>query len=345
MIAARFTRGTPGVRCREVEVREPGRGEVLLQVQAAGMCGTDVLVAYGSGQRMVSLPELTLGHETAGVVAAVGPGVEEWSVGDAVVAAPIVPCGRCGYCDRGRTQLCPDSSVFGLGRDGSFAEYMTAPATALIPRPPGVPAQVGAIVTDAVATPYQALVERGRLQPGESVAVFGVGGLGQHAISLARMAGAARVIAVDVRPEQLQLALELGADAVVDAREDDVARAVRAANGGSGVDLAGEFAGRASSVQAAFASIARGGRLVVVGLGSEPITLPPSQTFAMREVSLIGSGGFGKDVIARLLRLAAAGRLPLETSISHTIPLVDVDRALRMLRDKTEPTRRIVVVP
>jgi 2-desacetyl-2-hydroxyethyl bacteriochlorophyllide A dehydrogenase len=345
MRAVRYRRGETGVRCEDVPVPEPGPGEVLIRVEAAGLCGTDVSIAYGGGAEMVSLPALTLGHETAGTIAAVAGGAGRWQAGDRVVVSPIVNCGHCTYCDRGASETCNDATVFGLGRDGALAEYLTAPATTLVRLPDNVPATVGAIVTDAVATPYHALLERARLEPGESVAVFGVGGLGQHAVQLARLAGASPIIAVDVRDDQLKLALENGADAVVNAAAGDVAEAVRRANGGRGVDVAGEFIGRAATIEAAFASLTKGGRLAVVGLGQEPVTLPPSTLFAMREMSLLGSGGFRKHTIERLLGLVSSGRLALQESVSHVVPLEAADEALRMLRDKAEPVRRIAVRP
>jgi threonine dehydrogenase-like Zn-dependent dehydrogenase len=175
--------------------------------------------------------------------------------------------------------------------------------------------------------------------------VFGVGGLGQHAVQLARLAGAAPVIAVDVRADQLKLALANGADAVVDASMGDAAEAVRRANGGRGVDVAAEFIGKAATIEAAFASLTKGGRAVVVGLGTEPVTLPASGVFAMRQMSLVGSGGFSKHTIERLLGLVSSGRLALEESISHVVSLEAADEALRMLRDKTEPVRRVVAQP
>ncbi len=345
MRAVRYCRGETGVRCEEIPVPEPGAGQVLIRVEAAGLCGTDVSIAYGAGGGMVSLPVLTLGHETAGTVAEVADGAGQWQVGDRVVVSPIVNCGHCTYCDRGASETCNDATVFGLGRDGGMAEYLIAPVTALIRLPDNVPAPVGAIVTDAVATPYHALLERARLEPGESVAIFGVGGLGQHAVQLARLAGASPIIAVDVRDDQLKLALHNGADAVVNAAAGDVPEAVRRCNGGRGVDVAGEFIGRAATIEAAFASLTKGGRLVVVGLSPEPVTLPPSNLFAMREMSLLGSGGFRKHTIERLLTLVSSGRLALEESVSHVVSLEAADEALRMLRDKTEPVRRIVLRP
>src|ERR1700677_2347357 len=138
MRAVRYRRGETGVRCEDVPVPEPAAGEVLVRVEAAGLCGTDVSIAYGAAERMVSLPVLTLGHEAAGVVAAVGPAAGRWQVGDRVAVSPIVTCGHCKYCDRGASETCNDATVFGLGRDGALAEYLAAPVTALVRLPGNV---------------------------------------------------------------------------------------------------------------------------------------------------------------------------------------------------------------
>lgn len=345
MRAIRYRRGQPGVVCADIPVPDPAPDEVLVRVDAAGLCGTDVTVAYGAGGRMVSRDVLTLGHETAGTLAGLGPEVDGWQLGERVAVSPIVTCGHCKYCDLGASENCDRGVVLGLGRDGSLAEFVAVPVTTLVRLPEKVPATIGAIITDAVATPYHALLERARLLPGEAIAVFGVGGLGQHAIQIAKLAGAAPIIAVDPRPEQWELAREHGADAVIDGDRPDVAAAVRRANGGRGVDVAADFAGKAASIEAAFSALAKLGRAVVVGLGTEPVTLPPSITFAMRQISLLGSGGFSKATIERIIGLAAAGRLDLSSSVSHTITLEAADQALRMLRDKSEPVRRVVVLP
>ena len=345
MKAIRYHRGRPGVVCADIPEPSAGLHEVMVRVDAAGLCGTDVTIAYGAGSQMVSRDVVTLGHETAGTIADVGPGVDGWQAGDRVAVSPIVTCGHCKYCDLGASENCNHAVVLGLGRDGSLAEVVAVPASTLVRLPDNVPATIGAIITDAVATPYHALLERARLTPGESIAVFGVGGLGQHAIQIARLAGAAPVIAIDPRPEQLELALAHGADYVVDGRQDDVAAAVRRANGGRGVDVAADFAGKAASTEAAFSALTKLGRAVIVGLGTEPVTLPPSVTFAMRQVSLMGAGGFSRITIERIVALVAAGRLDLSSSVSHTIPLEAVGEALLMLQNKSEPVRRVVALP
>ena len=345
MKALRVRRGEIGASLRDVPAPSPGEGEVLIRITAAGLCGTDLSAADVPAAGLVTLPEITLGHEPAGVIAELGPGVQGWTVGDRVVVSSIVTCGRCSLCSRGMSEICSRATVIGLNHDGAVAELMLAPAVNLVRLPDSVPDDVGAILTDAVATPFHALVTRGRLVPGETVAIFGVGGLGQHAVQLSRAFGAGRLIAVDSRPEQLEHALALGADHAFLSTDPDLADKMRAVNGGSGVDLAGVFVGSSAAIAVAFRSVAKGGRLVVVGLTEDSVVLPPSSSFARREISLIGSGGFRMDELEHLVDLVGVGRLDLSTSISHRLPLEDAEAALDLLRSKTEAPRRVVIVP
>jgi 2-desacetyl-2-hydroxyethyl bacteriochlorophyllide A dehydrogenase len=343
--ALRVTRGEAGARLLDVPAPRAGRGEVLLRITAAGVCGTDLTAADQPAARLLSLPEITLGHEPAGEVIELGADVDGWSPGDRVVVSSIVTCGRCGLCARGMSEICSRATVIGLNHDGAAAEYMVAPAVNLVRLPDAVPDDVGAILTDAVATPFHALIQRGRMVPGETVAIIGVGGLGQHAVQLARTFGAGRLIAVDSRPEQLEHALELGADHAFLADDPGLGDRMRAVNGGGGVDIAGVFVGSSTAIATAFASVAKGGRLVVVGLTQDNVVLPPSSSFARREISLIGSGGFRMDELERLVDLVAVGRLDLSASISHRLPLEDAETALDLLRRKSDAPRRVVLVP
>jgi len=345
MKALRVTRGEAGARLRDVPRPTAGVGEVLVRVTAAGLCGTDLAAADLPAARFVTLPEVTLGHEPAGEIADLGPEVDGWSVGDRVAVSSIVSCGRCSLCSRGMSEICSRASVIGLNHDGAAAEFMVAPAVNLVRLPASVPDDIGAILTDAVATPFHALVQRAQLVPGETVAIFGIGGLGQHAVQLARAFGAGRLIAVDSRPEQLEHALALGADHAFLADDPRLSDQMRAVNGGRGVDLAGVFVGSSAAITAAFSAVGKGGRLVVVGLSEDSVVLPPSSSFARREISLIGSGGFRMDELAHLVDLVAVGRLDLSGSISHRIRLHDAEGALDLLRRKSDAPRRVVIVP
>lgn len=345
MRAVRHHRGERGVRLEEVALPRAGEGEVLIEVGAAGLCGTDVGLVYGEHSDGVGGDAVTLGHEIAGRIVALGDAVDSWSVGDAVAVSPIITCARCSACVRGHGEVCDRKRVIGIDLDGGLAEYVAVPVANLVGLPDTIPAEIGAILTDAVATPFHALSDRAALRPGESVAIFGVGGLGQHALQLARLFGAGRIVAVDLRPEPLALARELGADAVVRAGAAGVAEAVRAATGGGGVNVAADFTGATPAIEAAIDSLATGGRLVVSGLGSDRARLPTTTAFVRRQIAVIAAYGFRRDTIELLVELVGAGRLKLESSISHVVGLEDVGDALRMLRDKRDAPRRVVVRP
>lgn len=345
MRAVRHRWGERQVRLVEVPVPQIGSDEVRVEVAAAGLCGTDVSIVFGEHGGDSELGAVTLGHEISGRVGAVGEAVDGWSPGDAVVVSPIITCERCAACARGQGQVCERKRVIGIDLDGGLAEQVVVPERNLVRLPDSISPEIGAILTDAVATPFHALADRAGLSPGESIAIFGVGGLGQHAVQLARLFGAGRIVGVDTRPEALELARQLGADATVDASADEVATSIRAATGGRGTDVSVDFTGAASAIEAAIDALATGGRLVLCGLGPDRATLPSTNALVRREIALIASYGFRRDTIERLVELVAAGRLDLESSISHVIGLDDVDDALRMVRDKRDAPRRVVVRP
>jgi threonine dehydrogenase-like Zn-dependent dehydrogenase len=227
--------------------------------------------------------------------------------------------------------------------DGGLAERLAVAARAVVPVPDELPLDQAAIVADAVATPYHALVERGGLRPGETVAVYGCGGLGYHAVQLARLAGAATVIAVDVRGSALERARRAGADITINAAEERPSRRIRELTGG--VDLAVECVGRAESIAEAAKSLRRGGRAVVVGMGPDAVTLPPPNVFTWSEYALIGSFGSSAETVPRLLAMAASGRLDLSQSVTDKFRLEEVNQALELLRSPDSDAVRIVIEP
>jgi 2-desacetyl-2-hydroxyethyl bacteriochlorophyllide A dehydrogenase len=288
---------------------------------------------------------ITLGHEPAGEVAEVGEGVEGWSPGDRVAVLALRSCGGCEHCVRGAMQVCSSRRIAGIHVDGALAEFMVTPAATLVALPSEVSFDVGGIITDAVATPFHALADRAQLRAGETVAVFGVGGLGLHAVELARFMGAARVIAVDLRRAQLDRALAYGADTIVDASSEDPVAAVLAATSGRGVDVAAEFVGLQRTISQAVDVLATGGRAVVVGLGPDPIMGPPPTVFVRKEASIIASYASSRTTVERLVALTASGVLDLARSITHTFPLDQADEALRILHSKDGDPLRVVVRP
>lgn len=344
MRAARFTGVGEPLRVQDVPLPRPARGWVLVRVRATGLCGSDVHIAKDGITPTGFLP-ITLGHEPAGEVAEVGAGVAGWSPGDRVAVLPILTCGGCEHCATGRTQVCGYRRIAGIHFDGALAEYMVIPASALVALPPTVPFEVGGIIMDAVATPFHALRDRAQLRPGETVAVFGVGGLGLHAVELARFMGAGLVVAVDVRASQLRRAREFGADVVVDASTSDPVAAVLEATGGRGVDVAAEFIGLQHTIGQAVATLATLGRAVIVGIGVQPLAGPPPTTFVRNEASILGSYGSTRHTVELLISLAATGRLDLRRSVTHRFPLEQADEALRVLHTKDGDPLRVVVNP
>lgn len=341
MLAARLHAVGEPLRLEQVPVRSPGHGEALVRVRACGICGSDLHFLDGDAP-LARLP-ITLGHEPAGTVEEVGPGTLGVVKGQPVVVRPGDSCGRCAGCAAGRSNICEASRVLGMHVDGGLAEFVLARAVDLVAVPEGVPFAQAAIISDAVATPYHALFERGGLRSGEAVAIFGCGGLGMHAVQLARLAGAGLVIAVDVRAPALARARDAGADVTVDAAHERPARRIRELAGG--VDLALECIGRADTIAEAIRSLRRGGRAVVVGMGSEPITLPPPNAFTWSEHALLGSFGSSLESVRRLLDMAASGRLDLSSSVSAVLPLAAVNDGIDLLRSPDRDAVRIVIQP
>ena len=344
MLAARFVRPSEPLQVVEVPVPRPGPQEVLVRVQATGLCGSDVHIAV-EGITPTGFTPITLGHEPAGVVAEVGEGVGGWKPGDRVAVFPLQSCGSCEHCVRGAMQVCSQRRIAGIHVDGALAEFMVTPVATLIALPEEVSFDVGGIIVDAVATPFHALADRAQLRAGETVAVFGVGGLGLHAVELARFMGAARVIAIDVRVAQLERARAYGADTTVDASTQDPVAAVLAATSGRGVDVAAEFVGLRSTISQAVDVLATGGRAVVVGLGPDPILGPPPTVFVRKEASILASYASSRTTAERLVALAASGALDLARSISHAFPLHQANEALRVLHTKHGDPLRVVVRP
>jgi 2-desacetyl-2-hydroxyethyl bacteriochlorophyllide A dehydrogenase len=344
MRAARFSGAGEPLTVQDVAVPRPAPDEVLVRVAATGLCGSDVHIAV-EGITPTAFVPITLGHEIAGTVAAVGDAVNGWTVDQRVCVFPVLSDGTCRSCLTGHGEICLDRRIVGIHAEGGLAEYVAVPARNLAAVPDGVPLEQAAVCTDAVVTPFHALTDVARVTPGESVAVIGVGGLGLHAVQIAALSGASPVVAVDTRPAQLERAGRSGADVVVDATADSVVDAVRAATGGAGVDVAAEFVGARATIAQAVECLRTGGRAVVAGLGADPITVLPPTSFVRRQLQLLGSYGGTLVTLHRVLQLLATGRLDLSGSITHTFPLGDADAALRTLHEKSGDPQRVVVLP
>jgi alcohol dehydrogenase, propanol-preferring len=290
------------LQLEEVPVPEPGPGEILVEVEAAGLCHTDIHAAHGDWPVKPKLP-LIPGHEGVGIVTALGVGVTEVAEGDRV-AVPWLgwACGACEYCASGWETLCPRQQRTGYSIDGSYADYVKASARYVGQVPKGIDPFEAAPLTCAGVTTYKA-VKLAKAHPSDLVAVYGIGGLGHLTLQYARIAGAT-VAAVDLVDDKLKLALELGADYAIDAREDP-ARAIQQLGG---ADSAIVLAASPAACEQAFRSLRAGGRLVLVGLPADnQMRLPIFET-VLQGISVVGSIVGTRVDLAEVFELHARGR-------------------------------------
>ncbi len=324
-----------------VPVPELGAEDVLVKVQAAGICHSDV--NYLEGIAPVAKLPITLGHEFAGTIAEKGTGAVSVEIGDRVCVHYVVSCGKCGYCTSGRETYCDQYRMIGKDVDGGFAEFARVPSRNVLKVPLTLPIDQAAILGCAVSTAFHAL-RRGRAKEGETVLVNGLGGLGLHAVLLAsRVFNARRIIAVDVSDAKLQLAKKFGADALVNASEEEAVERVRDLTDQKLADLALDFVGRRSTVENLLRWIGKGGRLVVVGISADSVTFPPYSGLIGKEVELVGVNDHLKSELAELIRLVESGTLGLSQSITHRVILEDVNQGMQILREQTGSPIRIVV--
>ena len=348
MRAALLERVGAPLTVRELGLDEPRAGEVLVRVEAAGVCHSDQ--HYLSGDLRSPLPVVP-GHEGAGVIETVGPGVTAFAPGDRVCLMWRPRCGRCRYCLVGRPALCEAAGVQAgkgglldgttrLHKDGErvhhllgvscFAEYCVVSEQAVVPVPPGVPPEVAAISGCAVITGAGAVLNVVGRCAGDAIVVFGAGGVGLSSILGAVLVGANPIIAVDVVTERLAMAESLGATHTVDASREDVAAAIDAIRPG-GAEWVIEAIGRPGTLETAIEVLRPGGTLVAIGLGAVGTTFSvPLNVLVQREKRVVGSlyGSANPLVdLPRLFELYLAGRLPLDRLVGRTYPLDHINTA------------------
>jgi (R,R)-butanediol dehydrogenase / meso-butanediol dehydrogenase / diacetyl reductase len=351
-VRAAVFHGAGDVRIEAVtDPGEPGPGEVLISPSMAAICGTDAS-EYAHGPHMIPLHArhpgsghvgpLVIGHEFVGRVEALGDEVEGLAVGDRVVSGAGVSCGECAWCKAGRTNLCASYYTLGLSAPDGLAEQVASPASICVPVPDTV-ADEAAAMAQPLAVAIHAL-DRGRVGPGMTVAVLGIGGIGGFLIGAASTRELHRLIAVDVDPAKLALASSLGADDAIDARGADVAAAIREATGGDGADIVIEASGVPANPSIAIHATKRGGRVVIVGLQADP---PPVDIFdaALREVDLIATVAHICDSnLPESLGVLAKTELAGEV-LGAVVPLTRlVDDAIAPLAAGTAPGKMVVEV-
>lgn len=334
MRAAVVTSFEQPLEVREVPLPAVGRGQVLVRVEASGICHTDIHAARGDWP-VKPQPPFIPGHEGVGVVEAVGGGVEATRLGQRVTIPWLgAACGTCEHCVSGWETLCESQTNTGYSVDGGYAEYVVATADYVVPVPDGVSSFDAAPLTCAGVTTYKAVKVSGA-RSSDLVAVFGIGGLGHLAVQYARIAGA-EVVAIDVEDDKLALARELGAAHTVNARDDDPAAAVQALGG---ADVALALAVSPASMRQAFDSLKRGGRLVLVALPRDnDLQLPIFET-VLRGISVIGSIVGSRRDLAEVFELHAQGRTRV---VAAGRKLDDVNACFAEVLSGTVPARLVL---
>ncbi len=325
--AARFHKVGEQLKLEDVQKPQVGDNDVLLKVRAAGMCHSDIHVIDGV---IASTPPVTLGHEIAGEVDEIGANVENFKKGDKALVHFLSPCGKCNYCLEGNGMICENlfnRPGYGFSADGGYAEYCKVDADRLVPLP-DIPLDFAATLGCAGITAYHAVSSIGRIVPADTVAIYGVGGVGMYALQLAKLSGA-RVIAIGRNQEKLKMAESLGADYVIDASASKIKDEIKKITNGRGVDVMIDFVVNDESLKNSASSLANGGKIVLVGVSNKPISINP-QIFVLKEFSLAGSLVGNKNELADLVGLAESGRL--KSIITKKFALDDINNALELLR-------------
>ena len=331
MLALRKPTAAPGLVLEEVPVPQPDPHEVLVRVEAASVCGTDLHIFNWDAWAQARIkPPLTLGHEFAGTVVEIGSGVATVRVGDYVSAESHITCGHCFHCRTGRAHMCEQTQILGVDRDGAFAEYVVVPETVVWQNdraklPPEIATLQEPFGNAVFATSTQDL-------PGHTVAVLGCGPVGLFTIAICRASGAGRVLASDHLPYRLELARSLGAEVVDVDSVTDAAGWFRDRNEGEGLDVVFEMSGAAPAVRDAFAIVRNGGSVVLFGIPSGPIELDIAESLIFKNIRVTAVNG--REVFATWYRtrwLLEHGVVDLRPLITHRYALRDHEQAFREL--------------
>jgi NDMA-dependent alcohol dehydrogenase len=348
-------------KVEQVELQEPRQGEVLVRLAASGVCHSDLSIQRGI---VPMRPPIIIGHEGAGVVEAIGPGVTSTEPGDHVVLTWLYSCGHCRDCSRGRPHLCDTAArttMTGAMHDGttrfrmgvteirhwvgSFAEHTVVPEQAAVPIRKDVPLDIASLLGCGVMTGVGAAMNTAKVAPGDQVAVFGCGGVGLNVIQGAALCGAEKIIAVDLVDNKLRMAQQFGATHTVNPTSGDVVEQIKSLTGGRGVDYAFEVIGNVNVMQSAFAALRSGGKMVIVGVpqATAQLTLPAIAFLQEKGVigSFYGSPRFRYDM-PRILDLYMAKKLKLDELISRRFKLDQINTAMEIM-EQGEVARSVLV--
>ncbi|HEX3892581.1 MAG TPA: L-threonine 3-dehydrogenase [Terracidiphilus sp.] len=321
----------PGIELREVPVPIPGPGEVLVRVQAASVCGTDLhIYEWNEWAQGRIHPPLIPGHEFAGVVAAVGRGVTAVKEGDKVSAEMHVACGKCLQCRTGLAHVCQHVRILGVDADGAFASYAILPESNIWKLSPAIPQDYASLLDplgNAVHTVLAGAIAA------KTVAITGCGAIGLFSIAVARACGAAKVFAIEVNAHRRGVAAKMGADLALDPSSGRVEEQVLDATGGTGVDVLLEMSGHPAAIELGFSLLRTGGRASLLGIPSRPVELDLARDIIFKGATVQGINGRKMfETWFQMEALLAANKLDLEPVITHRLKLSQFADAMKLLQ-------------
>jgi len=341
MKAVRLVKLGKALEDTAVAVPEIGQADILVRVAACGICHSDA--HYRAGISPIKSLPVALGHEVAGRIEAVGESVHHVAPGDRVCIHYLVSCGSCHFCSRGHEQFCTTVQMIGKHRDGGYAEFIVVPARNAFLLPDDIPFEVGAIMMCSSATALHAL-NKARFKRGESVAIFGFGGLGFSALQLARAFGAGAIYVAEINSAKLASIAALGA-VPINATAGDPAEQIREATGGKGVDVSIDLVGSAVTMGQAVRCLGILGRAAIVALTRESISILPYPELINKEAEIIGVSDHLASELPLLMELARSGKLhfPFGTLRSVDLNATQINAALDAIEKSTGHIRTVIV--
>jgi len=329
-----------GLKVEDIPVPKITSDQILVKVAACGVCHTD-LHYIEHGVPTFKKPPVVLGHEASGVVEEAGADVTNVKKGDRVLIPAVLTCGKCMFCRMGRENICSAMTMVGNHLDGAYAEYVAVPAKDVLDLPESVPLEEASIIADAISTPYHAVKNRAQVKPGDTVVVFGCGGVGINAVQMATAAGG-YVIAVDINERKLEWALEFGAAKTIDASKvERVDKEIKKLTGG-GADIAMEVIGNPRTIEQAFECVRIGGRLCVVGYTHEAISIVAGKIM-FKEIEVVGSLGCRPVDYVPLIRMVEQGKIDIKRQVTHRFPLEEINTAFDVMKEGM--SLRSIVIP
>ena len=312
--------------------------DVLIGVKACSICGSDLHI-FGGRHPSAPLP-MAIGHELSGEVLRIGTGVSKVREGDRVVVEPVITCGRCYFCQKGEYHLCAQISFQYRKGQGGFAPYFVVEEDWVHPLPQGVSYEEGALI-EPLSVALHA-VQKGHLQPGYTIAIFGAGAVGLLILLLTRLSGIEEIFVADVQEFRLKKAEVLGASEVIHNRKEDAVEKILGGTSQLGVDRAFEAVGLESTLVQSLQVLKKGGSAIVLGIFEEPQVRIPANLFIQREISLLGSQGYCRD-FQTALNLVEKGLVNLRQLITHVLPLSSLQEGFELLMDPGGEAIKVVI--